>query len=187
MRVTLSVRWLPAVALLVLSGCAGNGESGAYAKVPVGSVVQLHERIEIPPDQTRIWFKGDTLGLGAGSFNPVCALEVHDASVEVQYVEPGDFRIRKVEDLWTEIVYRAVEPDGGVGFRLASADRVDDDATLSYEGYHLWLGSGEQPRVMRLTCVGIVDDMPESRPPTIEEIRSSLGRYATLKIPGRPD
>lgn len=187
MPVPFRISWLPAAALLALAGCAGNGASGLNDKVPVGSVIRLHERIEIPRDQTRIWLKGDMLGLGAGTFNPVCGLEVRDPSVEDQYVEPGDFRVRKVEDLWTEIVYRSPIPGGTLRFRRANTAGVDDDATLIYEGYHLWLESSDQPQVMRLTCVGIFEDRPDTRPPSTDEIRASLGRYATLEIPGRPD
>ena len=40
------------------------------------------------------------------------------------------------------------------------------------EGYHLYLAGGPDPNVMRLTCLGMLDDMWRSRAITLEEIRS---------------
>jgi hypothetical protein len=176
------------IALILLLGAVGcaqdilNGGSGIYARVPVGSVLRLHERIPIPAERARVWFKGDSLSLGAGSYESVCAIEVTDINwVETQYVEPGEFRIRKVQNMWTEVVRSRTRPVAAVRFQLASYGS-DGGNPLIHEGYHFWLESKDQPNVMRLTCVGVFEDMPEARPPTLADIRASLGRYATLEL-----
>jgi hypothetical protein len=37
---------------------------------------------------------------------------------------------------------------------------------------------------MRLTCLGMLDEMWKSRPITLDEIRHALGDLATLRIAG---
>ena len=48
------------------------------------------------------------------------------------------------------------------------------------EGYHFWL-SGADTNVMRLTCLGMLDDMWRARAITLAEIRGALGSVATLQ------
>lgn len=176
------------VILLTAGGCSTlvqNDGSGIYARVPVGSVLRLNQQIPIPPERARVWFKGDRLGLGAGSYEPVCGLEVRNIDWnETQHVEPGEFGIHKVRDMWAEVVQRQPRPAATVRFQLASYGGGDGGDAMIYEGYHFWLESKEQPNVMRLTCVGAFDDMPDAMPPTLKEIRESLGRYATLELVG---
>jgi hypothetical protein len=53
------------------------------------------------------------------------------------------------------------------------------------EGYHFWFAADGDPNAMRLTCLGMLDDMSRSRPITLQEIRATLGDVATLEIAGR--
>lgn len=174
--------------LLTADGCSKlvqNDGSGIYARVPVGSVLRLNQQIPIPPERARVWFKGDSLGRGAGSYEPVCGLEVRNIDwKETQHVEPGEFRIHRVQEMWAEVVQRQPRPAATVRFQLASYCRGDGGNAMIYEGYHFWLESKDQPNVMRLTCIGAFDDMPDAVPPTLKEIRESLGRYATLELVG---
>jgi hypothetical protein len=57
---------------------------------------------------------------------------------------------------------------------------------LIQEGYHLWLADGPDPDVMRLTCLGMLDEMWRARPPTLDEVRAALGELATLELPASP-
>jgi hypothetical protein len=167
--------------LVACSGLAVNDPSGISAGVPVGSMIRFYEQIPIPPDRERVWFKGDGLSTGAGSYGAVCAIEVREIdATRTQYVEPGELRIYKVQELWREVVQRR-RSDARVGFRLASYG-AGDGSPLVVDGFHFWLDSKEHPNVTRLTCVGIFDDISEGRPPTLAEIRASLGSYASLEV-----
>ena len=176
-------RLAPLLALVGCSSLAWQDGDGAYSRVPVGSVVRVERRIPIERDRARAWLRGDRVSMGSGSNRPICGIEVRQLDRDaVQYVQPGEFRVRRVQNMWTEVVLVPPARDGQVRFRLA--DMGGGGTPMIYEGYHLWLESEDQPNVMRLTCIGIFDEMWEARPPTIEEIRASLGRLATLEIPG---
>lgn len=71
-----------------------------------------------------------------------------------------------------------------VEYRFAGIGGGGGGTPMIYEGYHLWFDSPDQPNVMWMTCIGIFADMWEARPPTIAEIRASLGKLATLELAG---
>lgn len=169
------------------SGLIGPGEGAAYSKVPVGSVVRIERRIPVATDRARVWLRGDRTSTGSSSNSPICGLEVSDIDRSgTQFIDPGVFRVRRVQNMWTEIVQLPGTRGDRVKYRLANVGGGDGGTPMIYEGYHLWLESEEQPNVMRMTCIGVFADMWEARPPTIEDIRASLGILATLEIAGAP-
>jgi hypothetical protein len=82
--------------------------------------------------------------------------------------------------MWTEIVVTPPRSDR-VRFRLASYGDRQAEAMI-YKGYHFWLENRDQRDVTRLTCIGMFDDMPDAAPPSLSDIRASLGRYASLEL-----
>ena len=181
----------PLVAVTGCAGLVGTGEDAAYSKVPVGSVLRIERRIPIAPGRARAWLKGGRVSVSSGSNRPVCGLEVRNLDRgAVQYVEPGEFRIGRVQNLQTQIVLAPQRSNGAVRLRLASIGGGGGDGGGGtpniYEGYHLWLENPDQPNVMRMTCIGVFDEMWRARPPTVLEIRDSLGSLATLEI-DRPE
>lgn len=48
-------------------------------------------------------------------------------------------------------------------------------------GYHFWLDDGQDPNLMRLTCLGRLDDPAATRPPTLREIQAVLGEQARIE------
>ena len=109
--------------LLALVGCgslAWQDGDGAYSRVPVGSVVRVERRIPIERDRARAWLRGDRVSMGSGSNRPICGIEVRQLDREgVQYVQPGEFRVRRVQNMWTEVVLVPPPRDGQAQFRLA--------------------------------------------------------------------
>lgn len=97
-----------------------------------------------------------------------------------QTIQPQTFRITRVANDWTEVA-RLQRP---VHFQLAQSNGGNGGGTpMIQEGYHLWL-SGADTNVMRLTCLGMLDDMWRARAITLAEIRAALGNVATLDIAG---
>jgi hypothetical protein len=149
-------------------------------------VVRVLRPLPVAAGHTRVWLRGDGTSSGSASGRPICGLEIRELDRErVRNIEPGDFRVTRVQNYWTQVVRAA--PPRRVLFRLAAVDGGGDGGTpLIYEGYHLWLDNPAQPGVMRMTCIGVLADMWEARPPTVADIRASLGSLATLELASSP-
>ena len=183
---------LAVAAPLALAACAAavKGDvSSPYYAVPVGSTVELHRSVTIPPGRTRVFIQNGVVSTGFDSYRTSCALEITELDRDdPQIVEPDTFRVRDVQRISLEEVVEAAP------LRLAALGgllRVADDggAPMVYEGWHLWLESPRQPGVRRLSCRGEFADVAVAEPPSIREIRDALGDLATLELagPSSPD
>ena len=164
-----------------LAGCttptARQDQSSPFYAVPVGTTVELHRELSIPPGATRAWIQHGKVVRGINSYEPNCNIEVTIRDEErTQVVAPGVFRVRRTQSYF-EWVVQAAEP-----IRVASS-QDDGGNSMVYQGYHLWLENPEQPNVRRLSCRGVFDDLGQANPPSIDEIRAALGEVATLHLP----
>lgn len=181
-RSLLSILWVGALAFLV--GCQGvsvrESAGGRWEPLPAGSTLTLNRPVDVPQDRARVFLRSGRLSAQGASLGPSCGLEIRTISRDGPYtIAPGVYSITRVQSVWTQVARRE-RPDK-VRFQLASAP--DGGGTpMIQEGYHLWLADGPDTNLMRLTCLGMLDDMPESKPPTLEEIRAALGRVATLGL-----
>jgi hypothetical protein len=183
-------RWL-AIALLgaFLSGCAPQvvreDAGGAWTEIPPGSTFTLKRPVQVPQDRARVFFRGGRVLSSGANMGPSCGLEVRAISRDgPQTVAAQTFRITRVERYWTQVAGLRMPTSGQVRFQLASGQ--DGGGTpMIQEGYHFWFAADGDPNVMRLTCLGMLDDMWRSRPITLQEIRAALGDMATLEIAGR--
>lgn len=171
---------------LWLSGCASQAPkdpASPYFKVPPGSILTIKRKIEVPPGSTRVFFQNGKVSPAFNHYAANCNIEVNKLDeAAVQYVEVGEYRIVKVQRTQEEVVrsrriqLAALSPllafgggDGGEG------------SAMIYEGYDLWLESAD-PNVRRLSCRGAFADPHEAYPPSIDEIRQSLGAIMTLQL-----
>jgi hypothetical protein len=174
---------MAALAAALVLGCATRmqvGEGGRWVEIPPGSTLTLNAPVPVPQDRARVFFLDGRVRPSGASLGPSCGLEVRTiARDRDQEIQAGTYRIARVQRYWTEVAGRwpAAAP------RLVPAQANDGGGSpMVQEGYHLWLESGPDPNVMRLTCLGMLDDLWRARPPTIDEIRSALGRVATLEL-----
>jgi hypothetical protein len=129
-----------------------------------------------------VFFQRGAITLGYDQYAPGCDLEVRrlDANA-VQYVKPGRYPVRSVQDTLEQVVI--AQP-----LRLAMAGPLlalgDDDGGQPdiYRGYHLWL-SGADANLMRLSCRGPFSEPSRAFPPSLEEMRAALGPFATIELP----
>jgi hypothetical protein len=184
-------RWL-SIALLgaFLSGCAPQlvreDAGGAWTQIPPGSTFTLNRPVQVPEDQARVFFRGGRVLSSGANMGPSCGLEVRAISRDgPQTVAAQTFRITRMERYWTQVASLGVPASRQVRFQLASAQDGGGGTPMIQEGYHFWLGADADPNVMRVTCLGMLDDMWRSRPITLHEIRAALGDLATLEIAGR--
>lgn len=169
----------------LLAGCqpteVREDAAGAWTAIPPGSTLTLNRPVQIPQDRARVFFKGGQVRPAGANLGPSCGLEVRALSRDgPQTVQAGTYRISRVENYWTQVAWQ--EPPGTVRLRLAAA--TDGGNPMIQEGYHLYLAGGPDSNVMRLTCLGMLDDMWRSRPITLAEIRAALGAVATLELGG---
>lgn len=183
-------RRFPFGALLLgalLAGCrpveVREDAAGAWTVLPPGSTLTLHRPLQVPQDRARIFFKGGRVGTSGANLGPSCGLEIREMSRDgPRTVAAGTYRILRVENYWTQVARQ--EPPGTIRLRLASS--TDGGSPLIQEGYHFYLGNGPDPNAMRLTCLGMLDDMWRSRSITLAQIRAALGTAATLDLPPAP-
>jgi hypothetical protein len=153
--------------------------NGAWSAIPPGSTLTLNRPVQVPQDRARIFFKRGRVLPDGANLGPSCGLEVRIMSQDgPQTVPAGTYRVERVERYWTQVAWQG--PPGPVRLRLASS--TDGGNPMIQEGYHLYLSDGPDPNVMRLTCLGMLNDMWRSKAITLEEIRTSLGSVATLKL-----
>lgn len=177
------------VAFMLAAGCTLLPELDAdspYFKVPKGSVIELHERIEIPRDYARVWIQdGRVRGTSFNAFEPSCGVEVSRINRESsQFVEPGRFQVVKTQFLREEVVeVQPLRVASSAPVKLTAAEDQSASDSLYHEGYHLWVKSPEQPNVRRFTCRGIYDFPANAKPPSIRDIRAAMGPVATLWLP----
>jgi hypothetical protein len=159
--------------------------SSPFNPVPVGSVVQVERDINIPPGRTRVFVQRGSVSTGFNSYAPSCSFEVTDLDYDnTQVIEPGAFRVRRVERFgFEQVVQREPIQVASLGWHGLLLAEVEG-SPMVFEGYHLWLESEAQPDVMRVTCRGEFEDVSMAKPPSIEEIRWALGKTATLTLPG---
>jgi hypothetical protein len=154
--------------------------TGAWAAIPPGSTLTLNRPVQIPQDQARVFFLSGQVRPAGASLGPSCGLEVRTISRDgPQSIQAQTFRITRVENDWAEVA--RFERSAPVHWQRAQSSPGGGGSPMIQEGYHLWL-SGADPNVMRLTCLGMLDDMWRARAITLTEIRAALGTVATLAV-----
>lgn len=177
--------------LLMLGGCetlVRDSVQTGWLEIPPGSTLTLNRSMSIQPGRARVFFvspknQRDARQGGAGTS---CALEVRRIDPEaVQTIPAVAFRIMRMQNYVAHVANDrpAGSRDAAVRFRLAEHGGGDSGGSqMIRQGYHLWLQSEEAPNVMRMTCLGWLDDPASTRPPTLAEIRAVLGEAATLEV-----
>lgn len=179
--------WLVLVPAVLLSACqtrVREAADGPWLEIPPGSRLILNRSISVPQDRARVFFRGGrVLSVGA-NVGPSCGIEVRTIPRDGPYtIAPGTFTITRVQDYWTQV---ARHPAAAI-VRLQLASSTDGGGTpLIQEGYHLWLSGPSDSNVMRLTCLGMLDDMWRARAPTLAEVHAALGAIATLELSDSP-
>ncbi len=174
-----------ALIVILMLGCqpveVREDTAGAWNAIPPGSALTLNRPVQIPQDRARIFFIGGQIRPAGANLGPSCGLEVRALSRDgPQTVPAGTYRIAQVENYWTQVAWQ--DPPGTVRLRLAAT--TDGGSPMIQEGYHLYLTGGPDPNVMRLTCLGMLNDMWKSKAITLAEIRAALGTVATLDLAG---
>lgn len=171
--------------LLLACGSMTIKDTTTEAYIPIqGWILELHQNIVIPSGRTRVFFQEGRLLYAVNEYKPHCQLIVRNISQQPQDVRTDRFTIDRVFGTIDEIVSNerillaaagdAAVVDGGGG---------GGERNLIYF-YHMALHASKQPDVTYLVCGGASEEPFLARYPTIQDIYSSLGKYATLILPG---
>jgi hypothetical protein len=181
--------WLALVSTLalLLAGCAPQlreYETGPWVEIAPGGTLTLHRDVPVRRDRARVFLRGGRLSPIGASLGPSCGLEVRTIDRDgTQQIPAGTWRITRIQNYWAEVA--EVPERSRVRLRLADAPDGGGNPMVQ-EGYHFWLEGGPSDNLMRMTCLGMLDDLAEAVPPTLVEIDSALGRIATLELAGVP-
>ena len=166
--------------------------SSPYFMPLPGSQVIVHQRLEVPPGTTRVFFQhGRLVSLNKiFQYDINCELEIGKLADTVRYIEPGTYTVirtrRQTEDIirndWqVQPIQLASLTMAGINTN-ASMDG-SSGATMRFEIIRMRL-EGEAGTLLReLSCRGALADPPNMQMPTIAEMREALGEYVSIKTP----
>lgn len=171
----------------LLGGCqtlVRESVQTGWAEIPPGSTLTLNRSVSIQPGRARAFIVDRGSRSAAGGDGTSCVLEVRRIDEdEVQTVPAGEIPITRVQNYVALVSGRLPAPglDGGVRFQLAGHGDSGGSQMIR-QGYHFWLDDSHDPNLMRMTCLGRLDDPAYTRAPTLAEIRAVLGELATLDV-----
>lgn len=142
------------------------------------SSLYLHQRLRVEAGRARVFIQGGVArkGYDINEYATQCNFEIDSVAHQGVDIEVGSYHIERVQALYEEVVL--LGPVQIAALRLTMFDGYND--TAAFEGYHFWLNSGRQTQVRRMTCHGVLAEGIDRRPPTLAEIRQTLGALVTL-------
>jgi hypothetical protein len=149
--------------------------------------LELHRDVVVPPDRARVFFQDGVAQSAINEYRPHCELTVRNLVDQPQTIHADHFTVERVS---SDIV-RVVDSGGVVvalsaDIQLASGDGGGDGGGDG-EGrlmkiYTLYLHSDRQPDVLSLVCGGAFNLPALAARPSLQDIDSALGDYATLQL-----
>jgi len=172
--------------LLSACGSVTIRDTATQSNIPIqGWMLELHRDVVIPPHRTRVFFQAGRLIYGINEFEPHCQLRVRDISEQAQDVHADLFTIGKVFGTLDQIVSN--EPvrlaAAGGAFIVGGGNGNGNGESRQMYLYFMALHAEKQTNVTYLVCGGALDDPALAEYPTIQEIRTAMGDYATLVLP----
>jgi hypothetical protein len=155
-----------------------------WVEVLPGSTLTLNRPMWVPPGQARAFFRTGPRGGIARPDGTSCALEVRRLDPgAVQRIAPGVIGITRVQNYISLVSNDRAPSAKDLGIRLQLASHGDSGGSQMLRfGFHFWLDPSHDPNLMRLTCLGRLDDPASTRAPTLDEIRAVLADSATLDL-----
>lgn len=190
------IHLLPVVLVAIyLSGCqtGARDPSSRFFLPPVGTRVVVNQDIPIPQRWARVYLQDGALYAKSkyNEYYPNCVFKVQEVSDGTAKIEPDTFEVYDVR--WGSQDVLGGEPApvlaglsigiGGGGGGIGAMARDGGGAVFQVYNVTMRLRSERQPGVLELQCNAGKDDPDRVQQPTIEQMRQSLGSYATLELP----
>ncbi len=176
---------LIAIPMMSLLGCQyvpAKDESSPYYPPPVGSVLTLHQDLEIERDWARVFIQDGRVlpKKEVDQFAPHCNIEVNEVASagRPQYIRAGEFRIDKVTRRYN------LTDSGRLLVASVIVDKDDGRPSFTTLTMAMRLRSTSQPHVRGITCGRMwYGYEPFARQLSIQQIRMALAGIATLTLP----
>lgn len=168
------------LAVTALAACATPvvGEDSPRARLPVGSVVVLHQDLVVPDGHTRVFLQGGAVveKHRLKAYYPHCNFEQRTVSDGKAVIAADRFTVSAVSVGEDYVVQR--------GNLIHAAMRpVADDSHVGMVNRYVRhrLESARQPQVLNLTCHGGFDFPGRVEPPSPADIRAALGGLVSIE------
>ncbi|KPJ90274.1 MAG: hypothetical protein AMJ53_14160 [Gammaproteobacteria bacterium SG8_11] len=182
-------------AILVVSACSQwqvtDPTSPYFLPLP-GSKVIVHQRLEVPPGRTRVFFQHGKLipHRNIFQYDINCELEINKLADTVRYIEPGTYTVTRTRRQFESIIQNDTidKPillaalDTQFTATRASVDG-GEGSTMQFEIIRLRLQGEEDSLLRELACRGALADPVNMQMPTIAEMRQALGEYVSIETP----
>lgn len=166
-------------AVVILSSCTQHiekDESSPFYSIQKGSSLILNQSLIIPPNRTTVILQNGQVVTGAALdiYYPNCVFEVKTLREIPETINPDTFFIYKVVD-----EMQSVSLEKKMVARLG----MFNDGGSSDFNYTtiMYLRSGSQPDVLRLSCRHW-ESAEDNNYLTIKEMRQAMGDIFTLKL-----
>ncbi len=151
---------------------------------PVGTVVRVNENLMVPPGWARVFLqRGEAVSYShMDLYHPSCNFELYTVDERPQLIEPGSFAIVHVARRDEEVAgFRPVH----FASRWLAADSGmhSGGPSMIMRTVRMKLESKDQPGMYMMTCRGGLDNPPDAREISINEMRMALGDKATILLP----
>jgi hypothetical protein len=182
------ITFLSALHLLLLAcGPATIKDTTTRSYIPIQNwVLELSRDVVIPPGRTRVFFQQGSLLYGINEYEPHCQLRIRDISNQPQLVQADRFDIDEVFGTVDQIVTNDRIRLAAVGVTVIAGGGGNGNGngeSRQIYFYFMGLRSDKQPHVTYLVCGGALEEPAIADYPTIQDIRISMGDYATLILP----
>ena len=171
--------------LLSACGPVTIKDTATQSYIPIeGWILELHQNVVIPAGRTRVFFQDGRLLYAINEYKPHCQLRIRDISEQSQTVQAGRFTIEKVSGSVDEVVSNDPILLAAASTTVIAGDGGDGNGEnrLIYL-YFMGLHADKQPHVTYLVCGGASEEPFLANYPTIQDIYTSMGDYATLILP----
>jgi hypothetical protein len=149
--------------------------------------VELHRDVVIPPERARVFFQDGVVQAAVNEYTPHCELTVRNLVDRPQTIYADHFTVERVtSDVVHVVTTGGVVVAVSVDFQLASGggggDSGGDGEGRLMKIYTLYLHSDRQPNVLSLVCGGAFNMPALAVRPSVQDIETALGDYATLQL-----
>ena len=145
-----------------------------YYKIPLGSILVLHQSLTIPANQARVIIQNGRLvgRRDRDQYYPYCEFEILTLSESDQVIFPDRFKIHKLSKQMDTSRLQVM---------YASLIMADNDNRLIAYNTVMYLSSQKQPDVYRLSCMYWTDD-PMDDHLSVNQMNKTLGNILSIEI-----
>ena len=151
-------------------------------------VLELHQDILIPANRTRVFLQKGHILYGINEWYPHCQLRVRNILDQAQNVQADRFTIDNVFGTLDQVVSSDTVRVAAAGSTVVAGGGGGNGGGNG-EGrqmytYFMALRSEQQPQVTFLVCGGALLEPAFAEYPSLQDIQTALGNYATLTLDG---